>query len=165
MAAMAFPGAVNILIPRLTCFSLITRFIEPLSDDAAIIQTLPDGIGNNPYHRRFIVRLRGVYPVCHRPPASAAAATSMRSTSASIRDCGLLSGWLYLLRASTSHVILSLPEDATASLKASCNSAGTRNSFRLDLLIGRAIILREQIITMKMMVSYFQYHITTQCMK
>ncbi|OUF43686.1 hypothetical protein AZ044_001697 [Pluralibacter gergoviae] len=67
---MAFPGAVNILIPRLTCFSLITRFIEPLSDDAAIIQTLPDGIGNNPYHRRFIVRLRGVYPVCHRPPAT-----------------------------------------------------------------------------------------------
>lgn len=55
---MPLPGAVNILIPRLARFSLITCFIEPLSDDAAIIQSLPDGICNNPDHLRLVVRLR-----------------------------------------------------------------------------------------------------------
>ena len=58
MAAMALPGAVNILIPRFTRFSLISSLIEPLSDDTPIIQTMPDGICYNPDPLRLVVRLR-----------------------------------------------------------------------------------------------------------
>lgn len=70
------------------------------------------------------------------PPTRAAAAVSMRSTSASSRESGLLSGWLSFWRtASMSHAVLSAPESCTAALKSSTRSAGTRKVTEMDLLI------------------------------
>ena len=74
------------------------------------------------------------------PPIRAAAAISIRSTSAIIRASGLLSGWFsFCLMASTSQAVLSLPAALTAPVKASLNSAGTRKVTERDLLITHQI--------------------------
>lgn len=96
------------LSQALARFGLIPCLIEPLSDDAAIIQTLPAMIPI------IAASLYGCGGILCLPLAREAAATSMCSTSASIRDCGLLSSWLSLLRrVSTSHAVLSPPDVAT----------------------------------------------------
>lgn len=50
-ATLTFPRTVDVLIPRLTCFSLITGLIESFSDNAAIVETITNSYGHDADHR------------------------------------------------------------------------------------------------------------------
>ncbi|EIC82064.1 hypothetical protein SPM24T3_23822 [Serratia sp. M24T3] len=48
LATLTLPRTVDILIPRFPCSRLIASFIEPFSDNAAIIKTCTDGVSHYP---------------------------------------------------------------------------------------------------------------------